>query len=49
MGEEVDYREMFAEDTERDHILQEQESQDRARVLYDEQEAYNSMPANEFQ
>ena len=49
MGEEVDYREMFAEDAERADMLQEQESQDRARVLYDEQEAYNSMPANEFQ
>ena len=40
---------MFAEDKERDHIQKEQESQDRARVLYDEQEAYNRLPANEFQ
>jgi hypothetical protein len=49
MGEEGDYREMFAEDAERDDMLLEQESQDRARVVYDEQEAYNSMPQNEFQ
>ena len=49
MGEEVDYREMFAEDAERDDMLQDQESQDRARVLYEEQEAYNRLPANEFQ
>ena len=49
MGEEADFEDMFVEDAERAAIEREAEVRARSAEIYEEQEAFNRLPANEWQ
>jgi len=49
MGDESDIEDMFREDAERAAIEREAEARARSAEIYEEQEAFNRLPANEWQ
>ena len=49
MGEEAELQDVFVEDAERTEIERAADVRARAAEIYEEQEAFNRLPANEWQ